>query len=106
MVITFTAVDEVAKPVLVAQSVTVKSVYQFNNGNAVAYLQMFNAVAASAVTVGSTAPTIVVGASTLNDTWLTGLQWLFPAGLVIACTAAPTTADAPNADQLITLELG
>jgi uncharacterized radical SAM superfamily protein len=106
MVITKTAVDEVAVPVLVGQNVTVKSVYQFNNGNAVAYLQMFNAKIASAVTVGTTVPNIVVGASTLNDTWLTGLQWYFPDGLVIACTAAPTTADAPNADQLITLELG
>jgi hypothetical protein len=77
----------------------------FNPGNAVAYIQLFDAVAASGTgspTLGSTAPNAVIGIAAGLSLPIDPQALGFVNGLVVAATTTPTGSTAPNAPQVCT----
>lgn len=75
----------------------------FNSGNAVAYLQCFDAKQVSDVTLGTTAPTLTIPVPTGGKAALANVRAAFLKGLVIAATAGPANAVAPNASMVVNL---
>ena len=83
--------------------------FQYNAGNAAAYIRIFDAAAATDVTLGTTACDYAVGAAATNfsqGTFCRPLQ--FTKGMVVAACTDVVTANhtAPNATQIVTLALG
>lgn len=82
--------------------------YHLVNGNAsIVYLQIFDAGSTGAVTLGSTAPTMVLGIpSTANGGVVTGSfpkSFPFTNGIVIAITTTWNGSTAPGASSLVTI---
>jgi hypothetical protein len=83
--------------------------FQYNSGNAAAYIRFFDAAAAADVTLGTTACDYAVGAAATSfsqGSFDRPIQ--FTKGLVIAaCTDVVTANHAPpNATQIVALALG
>jgi len=83
--------------------------FQYNAGNAAAYIRFFDAAAAADVALGTTACDYAVGSATVNfsqGTFCRPLQ--FTKGMVVAACNDVVTANhvAPNATQIVTLALG
>lgn len=97
-----TALAEV-KQTVVAGPALLFNITAYNSGNAVSYIQFFDALAAN-VTVGSTTPTFVIGVPNTGgyDAALT-LPEAFRNGIVVACTAGATNNSAPNAAAVVKL---
>lgn len=77
-----------------------------NPGTAMAYVQMFDAVAATGAgspTLGTTPPSAVVGIPAGGTVTIDPEQLGFFNGLVVACTATANGSGAPNAANVCSL---
>lgn len=86
---------------------SVCSFFQYNPGNAAAYIQFHDKAAASDVNIGTTVPIYAIGAAATSfsqGSFDRPLQ--FTLGLVIVCTTSPINNGAPNAANHVGLGLG
>lgn len=76
-----------------------------NADTALAYLQIFNAASAGAVTVGATAPTLAIGVENGQTVQMVfgDLGVRFDAGIVIAATTTPTGSTSPGVGLVVNL---
>ena len=89
--------------------VSLTGFFQYNSGNAAAYIRFFDAVAASDVSLGTTACNYAIGAAATNYSqgqFCRPIQ--FTKGMVVAACTDVVTANhiPPNATQIVTLALG
>lgn len=94
------ALNVTNSPVLICSSgpIRVAHYHIVNPNNAISYVQVFDAKAANAVTLGTTVPVVwfAIGANgVLNDS-LAGDGLEFPNGIVIAATTSPSNNTAPS----------
>lgn len=75
----------------------------YNSGNAVAYLQCFDAKQIADVTLGTTAPKLSIAVAAGASLPFNDVKMAFLLGLCIAATAGPATNVAPNAPMLVNL---
>ena len=83
----------------------IKGYHIYNPGNAAAYIQFFDAAAASDVNVGTTVHKVAIGIPTVAQTFRGLCNMKFTLGLVIACTSGVATNGAPNAANIVTIEI-
>ena len=105
-VLTYSAQGGTSAALLTATAVQVgatgaRSLYAFdflNSGASVAYIQIFDAVAAN-VTLGTTVPKLVkpvpAGYSSWQESYSVGTQIAFTNGITVAATTTPTGNTAP-----------
>jgi len=100
----FNSAQDQNKATVIGTPCLLFNIIAFNGGNAASFIQFFDALAVN-VTVGSTAPTFVVGLPTGGGANIfLNLPEKFSIGIVVACTATATGNGAPNVAA--TLELG
>ncbi len=92
-----------------AGKVSLAGFFQYNAGNAAAYIRLFDAAAAADVTLGTTACDFAIGAAATSYSqgqFCRPIQ--FTKGLVAAACTDVVTANhtAPNATQIVGLALG
>lgn len=98
------ALDESPAILVSVGPIGMTAFFQYNSGNAAAYVQCFNAATVAAVTVGTTVPDWVFGAAATNFSQGSfDRPIFFSAGLVIACTSTATGAGAPNAANVVAI---
>jgi len=89
----------------------IKGYHIYNPGNAAAYIQFFDAAAASDVNVGTTVHKAAIGIprgggqQTVIQTVRGLCNMKFTLGLVIACTSGVATNGDPNAANIVTIEI-
>lgn len=101
------SLDESPAVLIKAGKVSVCGFFQYNPGNAAAYIQFHDAAAIADVTVGTTVPVFAIGAAATSFSqgqFSRPLQ--FTLGLVIVCTTTPINNVAPNAANHVGLALG
>lgn len=80
----------IAKALVVANPITLKSFQLVNPNASIAYLQLFDANSAAGVTLGTTVPNYIIGLPASGSVGLADINAGFKNGLVIAAT---TTAN-------------
>ena len=70
--------------------------YLHNPSNATAYVQFFDALTTSAVTLGSTTPTLSFGIPAGSSANLNTTSIVFNSGVVVAATTTATGSSAPS----------